>query len=81
MSSRKLETIELWLIAKLNSDYPDISDILARKESWRRQRAALRFAEKLDILDALRERVAPIVTARKLRSIQSAKSPRKESNA
>jgi hypothetical protein len=48
-------------------NYPDISDIIARKTSGRRQRAALSFAEKLAALDALRERVAPIVQARKIR--------------
>jgi hypothetical protein len=50
-----------------DSRYPDISDILARKAEGRRQRAALSFAEKLAILDALRERIAPLVRARKLR--------------
>jgi hypothetical protein len=49
------------------ANYPDISDILARKEAGRRQRAALSFTEKLDALDALRKRVQPIVRARKLR--------------
>jgi hypothetical protein len=48
-------------------EYPDISDILARKEAGRRQRAALSFSEKLDIVDALRERVRPIIEARKAR--------------
>lgn len=47
--------------------YPDISDILARKARGRKERATLTFAEKLDALDALRERVAPIVQARKAR--------------
>jgi hypothetical protein len=51
----------------LHSQYPDISDILAQKASGRRQRGALSFAEKLDILDALKERVEPIVQARKIR--------------
>jgi hypothetical protein len=49
------------------SRYPDLSEILARKASGRRQRASLSFAEKLDILDALRARVAPIVRAREIR--------------
>jgi hypothetical protein len=49
-------------------DYPDISDILAQKAAGRRQRAALSFAEKLAILDALKERVAPLVEARKVRT-------------
>jgi hypothetical protein len=48
--------------------YPDISDILARKAEGRRERAALSFADKLDALDALRERVEPIVQAREARS-------------
>ncbi|MGD0864639.1 MAG: hypothetical protein ABSA49_03675 [Rhizomicrobium sp.] len=47
--------------------YRDISDILARKAEGRRKRAALSFAEKLDALDALRERVRPIVQAREAR--------------
>ena len=54
--------------------YPDISDILAKKASGRRQRAALSFSEKLDILDALRERVQPIVQARKIREEQRPKT-------
>jgi hypothetical protein len=52
---------------KMDTQYPDISDVLARKAAGRRQRAELSFAEKLDILDALKERVAPLVRARKLR--------------
>jgi hypothetical protein len=56
-----------------DSQYPDISDILARKAAGRRRRAALSFAEKLDILDALRERIAPIVHARKLRLARAGK--------
>jgi hypothetical protein len=48
-------------------EYPDISNILARKSAGRRQRAALSFAEKLDILDALKERLKPIIQARELR--------------
>jgi hypothetical protein len=47
--------------------YPDISDILARKAAGRRQQASLSFAEKLDILDELRKRVDPIVQAREER--------------
>jgi len=52
---------------KPQSRYPDISDILALKASGRRQLAALSFAEKLSILDALKERVKPIVQARNAR--------------
>jgi hypothetical protein len=58
--------------------YPDISDILAKKASGRRQLAALSFAEKLDALDALRERVEPIVQARKIREEQRAKTRRQQ---
>ncbi len=57
-----------------HSQYPDISDILARKASGRRQRAALSFAEKLRILDALKERVEPLVQARKVRGEKQARS-------
>jgi hypothetical protein len=58
--------------------YPDISDILAKKASGRRQLAALSFAEKLDALDAIRERVQPIVQARKLREEDRAKATRQQ---
>lgn len=47
--------------------YPDISAILADKAEGRRQRAALSFAEKLDILDELKKRVRPIIEARQVR--------------
>jgi hypothetical protein len=58
-----------------HSQYPDISDILARKASGRRQRAALSFAEKLRILDALKARVEPLVEARKVRRERQARPP------
>jgi hypothetical protein len=47
--------------------YPDITEILAQKARGRRERASLSFAEKLAILDKLREDVAPIVRARQAR--------------
>jgi len=47
--------------------YPDVSEILAAKAAWRRERAKLTFAEKLDIVDALRARVEPIIRTRELR--------------
>jgi hypothetical protein len=47
--------------------YPDISDILAQKAEWRRRRASLSFAEKLVIMDELRERVRPVAQAREAR--------------
>ncbi|MFM9865741.1 MAG: hypothetical protein ACKVRO_19275 [Micropepsaceae bacterium] len=49
--------------------YPDNTEILTRKAEGRRERASLSFAEKLD---ALKERLAPIVKARELRRRQRA---------
>jgi hypothetical protein len=59
-----------------HSQYPDISDILARKISGRRQNAALSFAEKLAMLDALKERVNPLVKARKVRMARQVRGTR-----
>jgi hypothetical protein len=56
---------------KRDFHFPDISDILARKASGRRQQAALSFAEKLDILDSLKQRVEPLVQAREARRARS----------
>jgi hypothetical protein len=47
--------------------YPDIGDIVARKAKGRRERARLSFDEKLELLDKLRDDVAPIVQARRAR--------------
>ena len=55
-------------MSTLRPHYPDISDLIARKASGRRQRAALSFAEKLAALDALKERVEPLVQARRIRT-------------
>lgn len=52
------------------SQFPDISPILAQKAEGRRQQAALSFAQKLAIMDEMKERVAPIVRARELRKRQ-----------
>ena len=54
--------------------YPDISDILVRKAQGRRELARLSFGDKLDMLEKLRDRVAPIVQARRLRHPQPAAS-------
>ncbi|HEY5046489.1 MAG TPA: hypothetical protein VII49_00525 [Rhizomicrobium sp.] len=54
-------------MADAPAHYPDIADILARKVEGRRQRASLTFAEKIAILDAMRERLAPITHARESR--------------
>lgn len=40
--------------------YPDISDILQRKAEGRMELAARSFGEKLDTLDAMRERAASL---------------------
>lgn len=45
-------------------NYPDISDILARKAEARKERAELSFADKIAIVERLRERVAPFRRAR-----------------
>jgi hypothetical protein len=48
--------------------YADITDILVQKARGRRQRASLSFAQKLAVLDKLREDVAPIAEARRARA-------------
>jgi hypothetical protein len=50
-----------------NRRYPDISDVLARKAEGRRNVAARSFGEKIDMLEAMRARVAPIRKARDAR--------------
>jgi hypothetical protein len=50
-----------------NRRYPDISDVLARKAEGRRNLAARSFGEKIDMLEAMRARVAPIRKARDAR--------------
>jgi hypothetical protein len=47
--------------------YPDIADILQRKAEARKERAALPFGEKIAIVEALRERLAPFRRAREER--------------
>jgi hypothetical protein len=51
--------------------YPNIADILARKAKGRRERAALSFTEKLDILDKMRRDIEPFVRARRARAPMS----------
>jgi hypothetical protein len=48
--------------------YPDISDILERKAAGRVDLDARSFAEKLDALDALRDRVEPLLAAKAART-------------
>jgi hypothetical protein len=47
--------------------YQDTADIVARKAKGRRQQARLSFAEKLAILDKLREAAAAFAQARTAR--------------
>jgi hypothetical protein len=47
--------------------YPDVSDILRRKAEARKERAALPYGEKIAIVEALRERLAPFKRAREER--------------
>jgi len=41
-------------------NYPDISDILARKEARRREIRRLTFGEKIAMVEKMRERLAPL---------------------
>lgn len=48
----------------MTKTYPDISDILAKKAKGRAAAAALSFAEKLAILDRLKEAATQFSTQR-----------------
>jgi hypothetical protein len=48
-------------------EYPDNSEIFARKAEGRRERALMTFSEKIDAMDELKARVAPIVRGREAR--------------
>jgi hypothetical protein len=48
-------------------NFPDISDILARKAEGRREIARLSFGEKIARMEALRERLEPLKRAREAR--------------
>lgn len=54
--------------------YPDISDILARKRRGREKLASLSFAEKLRILERLREPGLAFRRARKKRTQEAPSS-------
>ena len=47
--------------------YPDISDILARKEEGRRELSRRSFGEKIAWCESMRERLAPLKRAREAR--------------
>ena len=44
----------------MKQPYPDTSDLIARKEAGRREAASRSFAEKIAMVEALRERVRPL---------------------
>jgi hypothetical protein len=48
-------------------EYPDNTEIFARKAKGRQERARASFADKLDAMDTMKERVAPLVRAREAR--------------
>ena len=50
-----------------NAPYPDVTDLLARKEEGRRVLASRSFGEKIAAMEALRERLAPLKAAREQR--------------
>jgi hypothetical protein len=54
-------------MSKDGMDFPDISDILARKAEGRREIARRSFGEKIAMMEALRERVEPMKRAREAR--------------
>jgi hypothetical protein len=56
-----------------SSSYPDISDILARKAEARKDRAKLPFAEKIAVIERMRERDAPFRKAREARRAKEVK--------
>ena len=45
----------------------DVSDILARKAEGRREIARRSFAQKIAMIEAMRERLAPLKRAREMR--------------
>lgn len=49
-------------------DYPDVSDIHAKKAEGRCQIKALSFGEKMEMMAALRERLKPFAQARETRN-------------
>ena len=55
-------------------NFPDISDILARKAEGRREIARRSFGEKIAMMEALRERVEPMKRAREARQAKRKKT-------
>ncbi len=53
--------------AKKPTQYPDVSDILKLKEAGRMALSKLSFGEKIERMEALRERLRPLKDAREAR--------------
>jgi hypothetical protein len=57
--------------------FPDVSDILARKAEGRREIARRSFGEKINMIETMRERLAPLKRAREMRrAARSTQTPR-----
>jgi hypothetical protein len=57
----------------MTQDHPDISDVLSRKEAGRREAARRSFAEKIAMVEALRDRVRPLKEMRERAQPESRK--------
>ena len=56
--------------------YPDISDVLARKAEGRRELASRSFADKIEILEAMRARAEPFRKAREAKRKERSAGPK-----
>jgi hypothetical protein len=50
--------------------YPDISDILRRKDAGRKEIASRTFGQKIAMVEAMRERLAPLKRLRERREAE-----------
>jgi len=57
-------------------DFPDIRDILERKEAGRRRLAGLSFAEKVQRVERMRAAMAPLRALREAKEAARAAEPR-----
>ncbi len=65
-------------MTKSKPEYPDISDILARKAEGRRDAAKRSFGEKIAWVEQMRERLAPLKRAREERQAAQRRDHSKE---
>jgi hypothetical protein len=56
--------------------YPDVSDILARKKEGCREISRRSFGEKIAMVEAMRERLAPLKRIRQERHAETSKGTR-----